>query len=147
MALRKWFPLLAIVAIASLGFAACGDDEEATDEAPITQEAEDTIDEAEETVTGEETVEVTADPGGALSYEETSLTAQAGSTTFEMTNDSSLPHDVRIEDASGEDVGGTDVITQSADEATVDLEAGTYTFYCSVPGHREAGMEGELTVE
>ncbi len=44
-------------------------------------------------------------------------------------------------------VGGTDVITDDTTTATVELEAGDYTFYCSVPGHQDGGMEGDLTVE
>ncbi len=92
---------------------------------------------------GGEAIELAADPGGALSYDKTSLEASAGEATIVLTNDSSVEHDVRIEEL---DVG-TDVITEGTDSVTVTLEPGTYTFFCSVPGHREAGMEGTLTVE
>jgi uncharacterized cupredoxin-like copper-binding protein len=54
---------------------------------------------------------------------------------------------VAIEDSSGETVGKTDVISDSSTSTTVDLKPGTYTFYCTVPGHREGGMEGTLTVK
>jgi uncharacterized cupredoxin-like copper-binding protein len=67
--------------------------------------------------------------------------------TIEFHNPASIPHDVMIEDADGNDVGGTEVITDDSDSVTLDLDAGDYTFYCSVPGHREAGQEGTLTVE
>jgi uncharacterized cupredoxin-like copper-binding protein len=88
-----------------------------------------------------------ADPGGNLAYTATSATAKAGKVTVEFDNPQSLTHDVQIEDSSGKEVGGTELIADGSDSATVDLEPGTYTFYCSVPGHREAGMEGTLTVK
>ena len=66
--------------------------------------------------------------------------------TFAFTNQADIPHDFKIE-KDGEDVGGTEVVTKSEEEVNVDLEPGTYTFYCSVGDHREEGMEGELTVE
>jgi uncharacterized cupredoxin-like copper-binding protein len=40
----------------------------------------------------------------------------------------------------------TQTITGSRTSKTIDLKAGTYTFYCSVDGHRQAGMKGTLTV-
>lgn len=96
---------------------------------------------------GGSTVEFEADPGGGLAYTSDSASAEAGEVTIELNNPQGLVHDVQIEDSAGEDVGGTEVISESSDSATVELEPGTYTFYCSVPGHREAGMEGTLTVE
>jgi plastocyanin len=95
---------------------------------------------------GGSTVQISADPNGALKFEQTSAEATAGSVTIEFTNDSSLSHDVKIE-GNGVSGEGTDQVTGGSTSATVDLQPGTYTFYCSVDGHRAAGMEGSLVVK
>jgi plastocyanin len=93
------------------------------------------------------TLEFEADPNGQLAYTTTQATAKAGKVTVEFNNPQSLPHDVAIESSSGEEVGKTELATEGSASTTVDLEPGTYSFYCTVPGHREAGMEGTLVVK
>jgi plastocyanin len=90
------------------------------------------------------TLQLAADPNGALSFDKDTLDAAAGSVTIELTNDSSVPHNVEVEGNGVEEE--SDTITGDTTSLTVDLEPGTYDFYCAVPGHREAGMEGTLTV-
>ena len=94
---------------------------------------------------GASTVKVAADPSGALKYEQTDLTATAGSVTIDFTNMSSVPHNVTLE-GNGISAEGTDTITGSSTTKTFDLQPGTYAFYCSVDSHRAAGMEGKLVV-
>lgn len=138
MTRRLLLLLFAVLALA-LGGAACGgdDDDEAADEPA-----------AEETTTHDETMEegehltLTADPGGAFSFDQTELTAAAGEITIELVNDSGVPHNVEIE---GD--GVSDTITEGSTELMASLEAGEYVFFCNIPGHREGGMEGTLTVE
>jgi plastocyanin len=122
-------PFLALLLALVLAVAACGGDDEEAEPANGGG--------------GGQTLELAADPGGALAYDKSSLEASAGEVTIVLTNDSSVEHDVRIEEL---DVG-TDIITEGTDSVTTTLEPGTYTFFCSVPGHQEAGMEGTLTVE
>jgi plastocyanin len=93
------------------------------------------------------TLQFEADPNGQLAYTSTSATAKAGKVTVEFDNPQSLTHDVAIESSSGEEVGKTELVADGSGSTTVDLKPGTYTFYCTVPGHREAGMEGTLTVK
>ena len=93
---------------------------------------------------GGETVEVASPEDGGLSFDPAELTAPAGEVTFTYNNPSQVPHAFDIEDVEG---GETDTITQSEASVTVQLEAGEYTFYCPVGNHRQAGMEGTLTVE
>ena len=93
-----------------------------------------------------ETLQLAADPSGALKFDKTSLEATAGNVTIDFTNDSSLPHDVKLQ-GPGVDGEGTDTITGSSTSVTLDLQPGEYTFYCSVDGHRAAGMEGKLVVK
>ncbi len=82
-----------------------------------------------------------------LAYASDSAEAKAGKVTLNFTNPQPLTHDVAIEDTSGKTIGKTELIAEGSDSATVDLKPGEYTFYCTVPGHREAGMEGTLTVK
>lgn len=87
---------------------------------------------------------IPADPGGQLLYTSSQAIAPPGAITIESPNESSVPHNIVIDEFGvGEIVqdGGVSVI-----EGT--LEAGQeYAYYCSVEGHREAGMEGTLTVQ
>lgn len=82
-----------------------------------------------------------------LAYASNSATASAGEVTVDFENPQPLEHDIAIEDSSGKVVGQTEVITEGETSTVVNLKPGTYTFFCTVPGHREAGMEGTLTVK
>ena len=88
-----------------------------------------------------------ANPEGQLAFEEKEVTAKAGDDTIDFTNQSAVPHDVSIEDSSGKTIAQTEITSEGSDSTTADLKPGTYTFYCSVPGHRQAGMEGKLVVK
>ena len=94
---------------------------------------------------GGETLEIAADPGGALKFDKSSLTAKAGKVTIVMDNPSNLPHAVEIE-GNGVEEDGETVEKGGVSKASADLEAGEYEFYCPVDGHKQAGMEGTLTV-
>jgi plastocyanin len=131
---RRASALVIVLAAFALPLAACGG---GSDEAATTSSGGGG---------GGSTVQISADPSGALEFEETSLEASAGSVTIEFTNDSSISHDVKIE-GNGVNGEGTDEVTGGDTSATVDLQPGTYTFYCSVDGHRAAGMEGTLVVK
>jgi plastocyanin len=102
---------------------------------------------SEESSSGGSTVKFEAEAEGMLMFEEKSATAEAGEDTIEFNNPSAVPHNVAIEDSAGKTIAETETIMESETSTTVDLKPGTYTFYCSIPGHREAGMEGTLTVK
>ena len=91
------------------------------------------------------TLQVSADPTGQLKFEQTSLTAKAGNVTIDFDNPSPVDHDVSITAGQGK-LGGTKTVAKGKVSAVVDLKPGDYTFYCSVDAHRQAGMEGKLTV-
>jgi plastocyanin len=91
-------------------------------------------------------LDIPADPSGALAYEYKDATAKPGAVTIKSKNDASIDHDISIE-GNGVDENGPVVKNGGVSEVKVTLKAGEYTFYCSVPGHREGGMEGKLTVK
>jgi plastocyanin len=94
---------------------------------------------------GATALKLAANPSGLLSYNTKQLAAKAGTVTITMANMSPVEHNVTI--ASGSTVlGATPTFTGGTRTLTLTLKPGTYTFYCSVPGHRQAGMEGTLTV-
>jgi plastocyanin len=87
------------------------------------------------------------DPNGSLAYTTKKATAKPGKVTIDFTNSQSLMHDVAIENSSGQVIAKTETVAEGSDSTTANLKPGTYHFYCTVPGHREAGMEGVLTVK
>jgi uncharacterized cupredoxin-like copper-binding protein len=96
---------------------------------------------------GASTVSLEANKAGQLEYNTKSLSAKAGKVTVDFTNAAPLAHNVNIESSSGATVGSTPTFTGGSKKLTVTLKPGTYKFFCSVPGHRQAGMEGTLTVK
>lgn len=141
--MKKAAALLAVMILASVGLVACGGGDDSD-------------------TTGGSTAETTTEGGGnnggsgnlaiaaadsGLAYASDTASSSPGKVTLDFDNPQPIAHDVAIEDESGATIGQTEIITDSSDSTVVDLKPGTYEFYCTVPGHREAGMEGELTVE
>lgn len=88
-----------------------------------------------------------ANPTGELKYNKTTLTAKAGPATLTLTNNSPIAHNVTLENSAGAKVAATTTFDGGSHTIPLNLKAGTYKFFCSVPGHRMAGMEGTLKVE
>jgi plastocyanin len=173
--MKKLVAMFALL-LAAMALAACGggDGGDTTSAGGIVEEAEDKAGEAKDEVedkageakeevedkAGEakekaeggsagsaSTLDFEADPSGALAFTTDSATAKAGEVTINFTNSSPVPHDVAIEDSSGETIAETETLAEGSDSTTADLKPGEYTFYGSVPGHRQGGMEGTLTVK
>lgn len=92
-----------------------------------------------------------ADDGGFvihtvdLAFQPTALTIPAGTAvTLRIENLGVIPHDVTIDQ-----LGVKSDVLSRGQSTTVIINAvpGSYAFYCSVPGHKQAGMTGMLTVE
>jgi plastocyanin len=150
-------PAALIASFAALALAACGGSSSsssassaATSSAPASSSATSSSAPASSSAAGgggSSTITQAADPGGQLKFTKATLTAKAGSVSIDFTNDSSLPHNLTIQQGtSGATVGATPTFAGGKKTLVVKLKPGTYTFYCSVPGHRQAGMQGTLTV-
>ena len=119
--------------------AGCGDDEEEGSGAATPEATEEAA-----AGGGGGDLTLTADPGGAISWDKSELTAPAGTVKISLVNDSTTPHAVEIEGNGVEEVSET--VTESDTEVSAELEAGEYEYYCPVGGHRQS-MNGTLTVE
>ena len=148
--------VLGLIAALAIGLAACGSSDDstgttaadtsaATTESEAGEEAEPTADTG--STGGGEAVAVTAAADGSLAYDEKTLDATAGTVDLQLDNPSSVEHDVCVRSDSGDELGCSDDAEEGTADLSVDLAAGTYEFYCSEPGHEEAGMKGTLSVK
>lgn len=146
-------PLLSLLALGAgiLALAGCGGSKStsssestpATTATPTTTSSATTP--APSTASG--SLSLTANPEGQLKYNTSSLTAKAGNVSIDFSNMSPLEHNVTVESSSHAVVGATPTFKGESKTLTLTLKPGTYKFFCSVPGHRMAGMEGTLVVK
>lgn len=131
---------LASVALGAtaLALAACGGDEGSGGGQPAQQQSGNSS-------AGGQPLKLSADPGGALKFDKTELSAKAGKVTIDFDNPSSVPHAVEVEGKGVEEK--TSTVTGAKAKLSADLKAGEYEFYCPVGNHKAEGMEGTLTVE
>jgi uncharacterized cupredoxin-like copper-binding protein len=137
---------IALVVLVALVLAACAQQEpEITQQQQVPADQRTDEDEADEPADDVEvaaTVELIA---GDIFYDNEPSELPVGTTQFVMENEGNLPHDLVLEE-----LGDRQVIEElpggGSGEGSVTLEAGEFTFYCSVPGHRQAGMEFSVTV-
>jgi plastocyanin len=139
--------VLVVAALAVVGLAACGSSSNDNSTTAAATPPATTPATGGGAAGGASTVDISTPGGSTLAYDQKSVSAKAGSVTVNFDNKEALQHDVAVADSSGKVLGQTDLVSSGTANATVNLTAGTYTFYCTVPGHREAGMQGTLTVK
>ena len=148
--MHKMTALATSAALLLFGLGACGGSSTPTRSVSSTPATAPSAPASSTSTSGGQTVTflpVSADPGGDLKFTKTSLNAKAGKVKIQFTNASPLAHNLTIQQGSnGPVIGATPTFHGAIKTLAVNLKPGTYTFYCSVPGHRAAGMHGTLTV-
>jgi plastocyanin len=138
--------MLIALALAGAVFAGCGDDDEEPAGSASTPAATEEATQAPSDGGAGETLAFSAPEDGSLKFDQGDVTAKAGKVTVTFDNPSSVPHAVEIEGNGVEEE--TETVTASeAPPLELELQPGTYTYYCPVGGHEAAGMKGTLTVE
>jgi plastocyanin len=146
--------LMAALAVGVLALAGCGSSSSTSSSASPSSAAASTSTGSPTTSStastgangGAQVLHLAANTEGQLKYDTTSLTAKSGKVSIAFTNASPLAHNVTVASSSGAVVGATATFQGGSRTFSLDLAPGTYKFYCTVPGHRAAGMEGTLTV-
>ena len=124
---------------------AAAEEEQTETEATEAGESPEELEQQGAAEAGAGNLELSAPEDGTLAFDTDALEAEAGEVTIGFDNPASIEHDVAIE-GDGEEIAKSDLVSEGTTEVTADLDPGEYAFYCSVPGHREGGMEGTLTV-
>jgi iron uptake system component EfeO len=93
---------------------------------------------------GPQTIAVVASD---LKYEPKALTARPGSVTFSVKNEGAIEHNFIVETTSGQQIARiANIEVGKTETVSAEFAAGTYSVVCTLPGHKEAGMVGTLTV-
>lgn len=137
-----------LVSLLALALGACAQGPEFTeeDQVPADQRPDDDGQTDGDPGEGDEVAETVDLIAGDIYYENEPSELPIGSTRFVMENEGNIEHNLILEELGDRTVIG-DVPGGQTGEGEVTLEAGEYTFYCSIPGHRQAGMEFSVTVE
>jgi len=141
----RMLSLTALLCALAIVAAGCGDDDNnGSSGSSANTQTSDTGGGASDTGGGgaAQTLKLSADPGGALKFDKSSLTAKAGKVTITLDNPSSIPHAVEIEGKSSDTIGEGETT-----EVTATVKPGKFEYFCPVDGHRAAGMTGTLTVQ
>jgi uncharacterized cupredoxin-like copper-binding protein len=142
---NRLYAALALVAV--LAVAGCGSSKKSSNTSSSTPAAPATTSSTPTTSTGGgSNLKVTADPSGAFKFNTTTLSGKSGNVTITMDNPSPVAHGIAVE-GNGVDKTGKTVSQGATSTVSANLKPGKYTFYCPVPGHRQAGMQGTLTVQ
>jgi plastocyanin len=97
---------------------------------------------------GSPPLEFEADPGGELAYTNNEVTAKEGNVTIEFTNPQSTPHNIKVEALPSHGSVTTDTVKNGFSAISVTLNTKEkFIFYCTIPGHRKADMEGVIRVK
>ncbi len=150
--MKKLAAMLAV--LASTGLIACGggDDSTSTSSSTTTSAATTTTTASKPKLPllddhiQDEHVRYAADPSGRPAYFVSEASASSGKATLQFVNPQSIPHNVVVEGPNGKSLAETKTIGEGKTSTGIDLKPGVYVVYCSVPGHRAAGMVGHLTV-
>ena len=81
-------------------------------------------------------------------FDPSTMSVASGKAVFFLVNAGTTGHDMSIRDSSGATIAHSDLVSAGDSFVfTVDsIAAGTYTYFCSQPGHEASGMKGDLTV-